>query len=284
MDKLDGLLKKLNFTQYEAKILDTLIRYNSLSARELQKYSGVPQPKIYETVVKLQERDLVSIIPKGRKKIFMIKPKEVVQEQILKYTRDVNETSKKTIEIIEKIYNSEEAEEVPFVGIAGKEVIQEYIYMLIDTAKESFISYIPINLYNKKIYSLLKKRKNEIDIKFIVLQDDLKKLPEEVKGIPIYKLETPVYDKFKMLSEGIEKFLKPEDKSSHVYLVIKAIILNLRELFGLILVDKKRSLFRIPVPIEIPLAIMATLPELIKFHVKGVEEILKHCEKVDNSF
>ena len=91
MDHLDELLQELNFTQYEAQSFITLIKYKMLSAREIHKYSGVPQPKIYETMIRLQKRGLIDIIPKGKKKIYMIKPREVLQEYLLSFSRKVED-------------------------------------------------------------------------------------------------------------------------------------------------------------------------------------------------
>ncbi len=68
MNHLEKLLQDFGFTQYEAQTLTTLIRYKTLNAHEIHKYSGVPQPKIYETMVKLQQKGFIDIYPKKKRK------------------------------------------------------------------------------------------------------------------------------------------------------------------------------------------------------------------------
>ncbi len=274
MDNLDELLQELNFTQYEAQTFSTLIQYKILSAHEIHKYSGVPQPKIYETMIRLHKRGLVNIIPKGKKKMYMIKPREVLQEYLLKYSRKIEDFRNKSVEIINRIYDTEEAEDIPFIGIAGEEHLQEYIYMLIDTAKEIIISFLPINHYDEKIISLLNSRKNNIEIKLVFQDRELGDLKEKIPGIDIYVLNNPAFDIVKQMIGNIEKFLKPEQKNAYSFRTIKDIVINLKNIFGLMVIDWKKSFFKIPIPIQLPMAIMSMLPEMVDFHNQGIKEIL----------
>ena len=68
--RLIELLQELNFTQYEAKILEVLIRYNFLSASEINKYSGVPQSKVYQITANLQQKGFIDVHIKGNTKVF----------------------------------------------------------------------------------------------------------------------------------------------------------------------------------------------------------------------
>jgi sugar-specific transcriptional regulator TrmB len=54
-------LKSLGLTDYEAKAYITLIKYGSMSGVELAKKAGIPQPRIYDVMKKLEERGLISI-------------------------------------------------------------------------------------------------------------------------------------------------------------------------------------------------------------------------------
>lgn len=74
--------------------------------------------------------------------------------------------------------------------------------------------------------------------------------------------------------EKIEKFLQPENNASFVLQFIKNLVSRLHEILGLIVIDKKKSFFKIPFPIQLPIAIVASLPDLVQFHVKGIEQIL----------
>ena len=283
MDNLTVLLKRLNFTQYEAQTLETLIKYHILNAHELHKYSGVPQPKVYETMVRLQQKGFIDIIPRGRKKVYMVKPREYIQEKLLNYTKQIQNLGNDSVKIIDKIYSSEEAEEIPFIGVAGMEKIQEYLYMLIDTAKESIISFFPISHFDDKIMSILSERSDELEIKLIfqddpVIVDIQKKLPH----VEVRILKSPALNNIQNLFGKIGDFLQPDQKNSYTFQIIKNIILRLEEIFGLIVIDDRKSFFKIPIPIELPMTIFSTSHEVVQFHLNGIKEILGSSVKIEN--
>ncbi|MFX1457368.1 MAG: TrmB family transcriptional regulator [Promethearchaeota archaeon] len=282
MDKLIELLKNLNFTQYEAQTLETLIKYHMLSAHDLHKYSGVPQPKIYETMVRLQQKSFIDIIPRGRKKLFMIKPREYIQEKLLNYTTQIQDNGKKCVKIIDNIYNSEEAEDIPFIGIAGKEKIQEYLYTLIDTAKKSIISFFPISHFDNKIISILNERKDTLDIKLIFQDESIIDIQKKLPNIEFRILESPVFNKIKDIYGKIEDFLPSDQTKSYSFQIIKNIVLKLEDIFGLIVIDDRKSFFKIPIPIDLPMAIFSTSNELVQFHSIGIKEILASSVEIQN--
>lgn len=283
MNNLTVLLKRLNFTQYEAQTLESLIKYHVLSAHELHKYSGVPQPKIYETMVRLQQKGFIDIIPRGRKKLYMAKPREFIQEKLLTYTRDIEKSGNDCVKIIDTIYNSEEAEEIPFIGVAGTERIQEYLYMLIDTAKTSIISFFPISHFDDKIISILKERSVELEIK-LVFQDEpiAMKIQNKLPNVEVRILESPALNNIQNLFSKIGGLLKPDQRNSYTFQIIKDIVLKLEEIFGLIVIDDKKSFFKIPLPIDLPMAIFSMSQEVVQFHSKGIKEILASSIKIKN--
>ncbi|MFX1303814.1 MAG: TrmB family transcriptional regulator [Promethearchaeota archaeon] len=282
MDKLTVFLKRLNFTQYEAKTLETLIKYNILSAHELHKYSGVPQPKIYETMVRLHQKGFIDIIPRGRKKLFMVKPREYIQEKLLNYTKQIQDNGNKCVEIIDKIYQSEETEEIPFIGIAGRERIQEYLYMLIDTAKKSFYSFFPLSHFDDKIISVLNQRKDNLDIKLVFQDGSVINLQKQLPKIEFRMLKSPAFNKVKNIFGNLEGFLHPEQRKSYSFQILKNIVLKLEEIFGLIVIDNRKSFFKIPIPIDLPMTIFSTSHELVQFHLKGMNEILASSIEIKN--
>ena len=279
MNHLEKLLQNFGFTQYEAQTLTTLIRYKMLSAREIHKYSGVPQPKIYETMIKLQQKGFIDIYPRKKKKVYLIKPKEVIQEHLLNYSHKIQDLGQKSIEIIDNIYDTEEAEDLPFIGIAGETVLQEYLYMLIDTAKETIISFLPLYHYDEKLISILNKRKNEIEIKLIFHDKNIGELESQLSGIDKYYLSAPAFDIIKTILENIENFLPNEQKKAYSFQIIKEIAIHLEDIFGLMIIDWKKSFFKIPIPIPLPMAILSMLPQLIDFHNRGMKKILESSEK-----
>jgi predicted transcriptional regulator len=274
MDRLDLLLKEFDFTKYEAQTLETLIKYNVLSARDIHKYSRVPQPKIYETILQLQEKGLVDVVHRKKKKLFMIKPKELIQEYLLDYTRRIQTIGKKSVDIIEKIYSTEEAEEIPFMGVAGLEAIQDYIYLLADTSEKSFFSFFPLNYFDNKIFTLLVEKAKELDIKIVLLEEQSYFYVEKYKELTFYKLKTPVFEVIKDIINKIEQFLPGQHNKAYSFQIIKDLALNIKDIFGIIVIDDKKSFFKIPLPVKLPMAILSSLPELVEFHTNGMNAIL----------
>ncbi|WP_152640098.1 TrmB family transcriptional regulator [Virgibacillus necropolis] len=58
-------LKKLGFTEYEAKIYLGLLRSHPANGNAIAKLSGVPTPKVYETVRKMLEREIIFTVSGG---------------------------------------------------------------------------------------------------------------------------------------------------------------------------------------------------------------------------
>lgn len=60
-------LKELGFTEYEARIYLALLRFHPSNGNTIAVQSGVPTPKVYETLRKMQEREVVFSVPGGDK-------------------------------------------------------------------------------------------------------------------------------------------------------------------------------------------------------------------------
>jgi HTH-type transcriptional regulator, sugar sensing transcriptional regulator len=65
IDKIVNTLKELEFTEYEAKVYLALLRSEPSNGNAIAAVSGVPAPKVYETLRKLQERKIVTPISTG---------------------------------------------------------------------------------------------------------------------------------------------------------------------------------------------------------------------------
>lgn len=281
MESMERFLQEFNFTVYEAKILFTLIRYHTLNARDLSKYSSVPQPKIYENAIKLHQKDLINIIQHGKKKMFAIKPKTISLNYFQNYIRRIENLGSKISNIINKTYGSEESAEIPFIGIAGKKEIQEYIYMLAENAKNSFHAIIPFHNYDNHLIDILKTKAFSIDIKIIF--QDREKIDDIMPLLPnasFFQLKSLAFNLVKNLMDKIGQFLPTEHKNSYIFHILQEIALHLEDLFALIVIDRKNSFFRIPVPINLPMAIFSSLPDLVKFHCEGIDQIFSASQKI----
>ena len=63
-------LLEVGLTKYEARALLTLFTQRDLSAEEISKQTGIPYPRVYDTMEDLEKKGLIEIIP-GRPRRFM---------------------------------------------------------------------------------------------------------------------------------------------------------------------------------------------------------------------
>jgi hypothetical protein len=229
-------------------------------------------------MVKLQNKGLIDIISQNRKKIYKIKPKEVIQEYLLEYARQIKEGA----DIISDIYSTEEALDIPIIGFAGFNNIQNYFYTIVDTAKDSVIAFMPAIHYDDRIVSLLKKRKDKIIIKLIFHErNELQNVGFDISELECYILKQPAFIIINTVLELIGNFLQKQgQENSYAFQLLKNIGSQIDKIFGLAVVDRKKSLFKIPLPVDIPMAILSTLPQIVNFHSEGIDRILEVSNKV----
>ncbi|MFS0824578.1 TrmB family transcriptional regulator [Bacillus sp. 1P02SD] len=67
INEISNSLKELGFTEYEAKVYIALLRSHPSNGNIIATLSGVPAPKVYETLRKMQEREIVSSVSGGNK-------------------------------------------------------------------------------------------------------------------------------------------------------------------------------------------------------------------------
>lgn len=62
--------------------------------------------------------------------------------------------------------------------------------------------------------------------------------------------------------------------------ILKELSTNLKTIFGLMVIDDKKSFFRISLPIDLPIAMMTILPKIVEFHKRGMNEMLTSTVKL----
>jgi len=85
------LCEYANLSEYEARVYASLIKEGPSTARRLSMLCGVPRTKIYETLKKLVERELVTEIPSSPKRFASLSPKDTFKPFLSSYeekTRD----------------------------------------------------------------------------------------------------------------------------------------------------------------------------------------------------
>lgn len=72
-DSAREVLKKYGLSEYESKAYATLVQLGSASVREICKVAGIPQPRAYDTLAKLESKGLVET-QEGRPVIYRAVP------------------------------------------------------------------------------------------------------------------------------------------------------------------------------------------------------------------
>jgi sugar-specific transcriptional regulator TrmB len=272
----ENALYQFGFTSYESKLFQSILKYEMMDASNLAKMSSVPQAKVYETLSKLENRGLIEPIPLGSKHYYRSKPKSVIKEYFDGEFNKIQNNRKIIENSVDEFYHSENSPEIPFVGVAGMDNIENNLIELIEQSKSELIAFFPPKMYTPKVIDALNKSKLKINLKLIFPNEEIAQpfLPL-LPNVNIFRLQTPAFDILRSIYTQIISILPSDAKESHAQSIISNLIHNLKDIFGLMMVDSKKSFFLIPIPISISMAIIATLPELIDFHKEGLTLILE---------
>jgi sugar-specific transcriptional regulator TrmB len=82
IEDLGGMLKSLGLMEYEAKAYLALLEFGNCTAEKLSHVSGIPLPRIYDTMTELQSKGFV-LISKSRPKMFSPRPCDKALEHFI---------------------------------------------------------------------------------------------------------------------------------------------------------------------------------------------------------
>lgn len=92
--ELIGKLKKLGFTENEAKVYVGLLSLNEATAREIHEFTHVPRPKIYSVLERMAKKGYVEV-KKGTPACFRsIDPEQLTERLKDEFLLSLNETLK----------------------------------------------------------------------------------------------------------------------------------------------------------------------------------------------
>ena len=98
LDEPKEVFSHLGLSQYEARVYYALILEGASEARKLSLKCGVPRTKIYLTLKKLKERNLVYKLPESPSKYAAVSPVEAFQRYVSVFKE---ETAEKVISLME---------------------------------------------------------------------------------------------------------------------------------------------------------------------------------------
>lgn len=88
MNKLE-LLKALEFTDYEARVISSLNKIGKATPKEINQDSGVPQNKIYGILRSLENNGLIAHIPSNQKKYQLINLKSYLNNKVIEKQKEI---------------------------------------------------------------------------------------------------------------------------------------------------------------------------------------------------
>jgi len=179
MDNIN-LLKRLGFTEYDAKIYLALAKVGPCGVKELVVESHVPRNKVYESLDSLEKDNKILTLPISPKQFKISNPESL--------TREVNDLQSSVKDFIKVISQPKVSEFKDFFWVLkGKKAIEE---KLVEQSDKSVSEIVGCNTFSKILHSNIRSLKDSVDrgisVKFLSTF--------EKKRIPIYKkyLETGI--------------------------------------------------------------------------------------------
>ncbi len=124
-------LAKFGFSIYEAKAYIGLAHKNPVTGYELAKNSGIPTAKIYETIEKLKERNLIITITGDPVKYLPVAPDKMFQT----FKNDYNSSLKRLNDSFKELFFNQSGEYI--FNIKGyEEIIQKAQQLISETTTE----------------------------------------------------------------------------------------------------------------------------------------------------
>jgi len=166
--KTIGTLQKLGLTSYEAKAYTALVGTGTATAKMLSSESGVPRPKIYAALQRLEEEKWITA-SKGKPSTYIPRyPSEVVEERKALLCSELDELSNTLTSLYDRQIENEALNALLIRGIDG---ISAKMLEMMDRAWRSvmivgtFFSAAEIDQLNKKI---IKARRKEVTVRIFV--------------------------------------------------------------------------------------------------------------------
>lgn len=200
-------LKEIGLTGYEAKSYLVLVKYGTMSAREVAKKSGVPPTRVFDTLKLLVDKGFVFLISQKPMVFQAVKPEIAIKgfiERKIKNLENLEKTSLDSLKMLEKPTTGEKIEEKIYV-ISGFEKMYDAVNTNIDkTKKELLVFSIGEKIPYLTEIAIRKAVKRGVTFRFITSKYDeenviyLKKLESMGALVRYYKAEDysiAIYDR-----------------------------------------------------------------------------------------
>jgi len=225
MDKID-FFRDLGFTEYESRILASLVKLKTADVKEISLDSGVPRNKLYAIIRKFESEGLISLVSVEPKKYRFTNVNSLVKEK-LKQREEKLKKLKERFRNIEAMGDKEE--QFVFSLIKGQRAIMNKLVELNKNARKEILG-VQRNwkYWGEGVREMEKSVKRGVDVRLIgVVNKETENRVGEWKqaGCKIkvynqkfgkYPLRFSVFDrKYARITIG-----KPEIKESKDYITI----------------------------------------------------------------
>jgi len=144
IDQITESLIDIGFSEREARVYIALLSKHYSTAADLQKISGVPQSKIYETIGGLVRQGLCIERKVGRKRTFEIVDPEVTLTPLFSRLQDRLNSALKQKNNIKTLFTLSAATTEPLEYIEvirGNEIIHKHYCQLVDQAQTELLGF-----------------------------------------------------------------------------------------------------------------------------------------------
>jgi sugar-specific transcriptional regulator TrmB len=159
------VLKRYGLSEYESKAYATLVELGAASVREICRVAGIPQPRAYDTLSKLESKGLVET-QDGRPTIYRAVPPKVAFDRLEKGLKA------QTVIAVEEFasrYGGERSR-ADMWTIKGQASIINKIEEMINSVENQLMLAVPTEVLDRIKPTLDKAIRKDVKIKLIVSQ------------------------------------------------------------------------------------------------------------------
>jgi sugar-specific transcriptional regulator TrmB len=196
-------LMQFGFNVYESKILFSLARLKSATAKEIKEDSLVPVNKVYEILEDFQRRSIVQLLPEKPKKYSLINLKQVLKGRLEEKKKSLDKVGKDIEDLFNNLSSSNVYEQTFWV-MEGVDSMVNKIVETLEKVNDESIGFIDVWVARPENLEIVKKCiKRGVKFYFIGdINDETKpyakkfaKLGVKIRHYPIQGAGYSIFDK-----------------------------------------------------------------------------------------
>lgn len=164
-DTAREVLKRYGLSEYESKAYATLVELGAASVRELCRVAGIPQPRAYDTLSKLEAKGLVET-QDGRPTVYRAVPPKVAFDRLEK---GLKAQTVLAVEEFASRYGGERSR-ADMWTIKGQASIINKIEEMINSVEDQLLLAVPTEVLDKIKSALDNAVRKDVEIKLMVSQ------------------------------------------------------------------------------------------------------------------